>query len=314
MKKIIKTIFIGTPAFALPALEALIKDDAFHIAAVISQPDRPVGRKQTLTPPPVKVLAEKYRLAVWQPDKIGEIAEEIKKLKPDLIIVAAYAQLIPEEILSLPRYGCINIHASLLPRYRGASVIQAAILNGEKQTGVTIMKMDKTLDTGPILSQASLPLEGNETAATLSVQLASLGAGILVPTIKKYMSGEIKPQAQDASRASYARALKKEDGKIDWAKSAEKIERFVRAMNPWPGAYTPIRGRKEILKITQAGHQLLDINDRQRGEIFLYKNKLAVQCARDALALERLQLEGRTEMSAEEFLRGHADLPGSFLT
>ncbi|MDP3043507.1 MAG: methionyl-tRNA formyltransferase, partial [bacterium] len=242
----IKTIFIGTSDFGIPALRALAKDKQFEIIAVITQPDKPTGRKQILTPPPIKAEAEKYQIPIFQPEQIknlqteisaqGECASGAKNLKSDIIIVAAYAQIIPEEILNLPKYGCINIHGSLLPKYRGAACVQAAILNGDGQTGVTIMKMDKGLDTGPILWQDKINIESRDTAGALYEKLSRLGAKILPIVIKKYIAGVIKPIAQDNARASYVKRLKKQDGLIDWAKSAVEIERFIRAMAPWPSA------------------------------------------------------------------------------
>ncbi|MDD4333112.1 MAG: methionyl-tRNA formyltransferase [Patescibacteria group bacterium] len=308
----IKTIFIGTPDFGVPALEKLAADSDFEIVAVITQPDKKVGRKQILTPPPIKVLSKNLGLKIIQPEKIKEIVKEIKDLKPDLIITIAYGQIIPQAILDIPKYGCINVHGSLLPKYRGAACIAAAILNGDEETGITIMKMDASLDTGPILSQTKIKLAPTETAGTLFEKLSKLGADFLLPTIKDYISGKIKPTAQDNSQASYIKEFKKEDGMIDWQKNAIEIERFVRAMNPWPGAYTKITNYKlqitNILKIIKVEQTPIDINKYKAGEIFLYENKLAVQCGQDALIITKLQPEGKREMTSEEFLRGHKEI------
>jgi methionyl-tRNA formyltransferase len=307
----IKTIFIGTPDFAVPSLRALIKDEDFDVVAVITQPDKRVGRKQILTPPPVKVEAQKHNIVIHQPEKIFNLKYLILNLNPDIIIVIAYAQIIPESILEIPKYGVINIHGSLLPKYRGASCIQAAILNGDEKTGITIMKMDKTLDTGPILAQTEIGIALDDTAGSLYAKLSELGASILTSTLKKYIAGEIKPQPQDNSSASYVGLLKKEDGKIDWKKSAEEIEKHIRAMNPWPSAFAKIKNKN--LKIIEAENNILKINKHKIGELFLDNNKLAIQCGQDALIIKKLQLEGKKEMVTEEFLRGHKDLIGMLL-
>ncbi|MBU3905853.1 methionyl-tRNA formyltransferase [Patescibacteria group bacterium] len=315
--KKIKTIFIGTPDFAVPSLKALVKDDYFDVAGVITQPDKPVGRKQILTPPPVKVEAEKYRIPVFQPQRISNFKFQISNI--DLIVVAAYAQLIPKEILSIPQYGCINVHGSLLPKYRGAAVIQAPILSGDKQTGITIIKMDAGLDTGPILSQAKIKIQQTDNAGSLYDKLSVIGAGLLIKILKKYINGEIKPMPQDEKKASYVGVLKKKDGKINWPKPAEEIERFVRAMTPWPSAFSEIGCRMSdvgnclMLKIIEAEHEPIRINKYKIGELFLYGDKLAVQCGTDALIIKKLQLAGKKAMNGEEFLRGHNDFMGSIL-
>jgi methionyl-tRNA formyltransferase len=321
-----KTIFIGTPSFALPALESLIKDFFFDMVGVVTQPDKLVGRKQVLTPPPIKVLAEQNNILVWQPKRIKEITKELQKLNPDLIVVAAYAQIIPEEILNIPQYGCVNVHGSLLPKYRGASCIQAAILNGDNETGITIMKMDKGLDTGDILSQKNIPIQNNDTAASLYDKLSLLGGEILIPVLKKYIAGEIKPEKQDDLKANYIGLLKKEDGKINWKTSAEEIERFVRAMNPWPNGWSQLiinneklkigmqdTGKQMLVKILEVEHNALSINKYKVGEIFLEDKKLAVQCGKDALIIKKLQLEGKKENTAEDFIRGHQNFIGKVL-
>lgn len=320
MKNKIKTIFIGTPDFAVPSLRALIKDGDFDIIAAITQPDKKVGRKQILTPPPVKIEALKHNIPVAQPPKIINYQLQISELNPDIIIVIAYAQIIPESILKIPKYGIINIHGSLLPKYRGASCVQAAILNGDEKTGITIMKMDKTLDTGPILTQTEIGITPDDTTGSLYAKLSELGAEILAPALKKYIAEEIKPQAQNNAQASYVGLLKKQDGKIDWKKTAEEIEKFMRAMSPWPCAYAKIKNKKSkikniflTLKIIEAENEPLKINKYKIGELFLYENKLAVQCGTDALIIKKLQLEGKKEMAAEEFLRGNKNLIGETL-
>jgi methionyl-tRNA formyltransferase len=311
LDKKIRLIFIGTPDFALPSLKLLIKDDQIQLLAVITQPDRPAGRKQELTPPPVKELARSYGLEVLQPEKIIELKDKIRGLRPDLIIVVAYAQKLPAEILNLPRLGCLNLHGSLLPKYRGAAVIQAAILNNDRETGVTIIKMDQSLDTGPILAQSKLPMSDYDNAGQLYDKLAVLGAELLADTIKRYAAGTIKPFKQDQGRASYVKLLSKQDGRIDWTQSAAKVERFIRAMTPWPSAWT--YWQDKLIRITEAQSRPLEINSYQPGKTFLYNSGLAVQCGENALVIKKLQLAGKQELNSREFLRGQRDFVGAIL-
>jgi methionyl-tRNA formyltransferase len=318
----IRTIFIGTPLFAVPSLNALIKDERFDIVAVVTQGDKKAGRKQVVTPPPVKIEAEKNNIPVFQPEKILNLESEILNLKPDIIIVIAYAQIIPEKILNIPEYGCINVHGSLLPKYRGASPIQAAILNGDDKTGITIMKMAKGLDSGPILAEKEVNIAPSDTTASLYERLSRISAEILPEVLKKYIEGKIKPVEQDGAKASYVGLIKKEDGRVNWNKPAEEIERLIRAMNVWPCAYAMIddrrqktddRKEKQILKIIEVDHKPLKINKYKIGELFLDNNKLAVQCGKDALIIKKLQLEGKKEMASEEFLRGYKKFVGKIM-
>ncbi|MCX6800366.1 MAG: methionyl-tRNA formyltransferase [Candidatus Falkowbacteria bacterium] len=302
--KAIKTIFIGTPDFAIPSLKVLIADSDFAVVGVITKPDKPVGRKQIITPPPIKALALEHGLLVFQPEKIKEFVNEIKNLSPDLIVITAYSQIIPQSILDIPQYGCINVHGSLLPKYRGASCIQAAILNGDQETGVTIMKIDAGLDTGAILSQAKLAIESTWTGGDLYEKIAELGASILADTLKKYVNGEIVPVAQNDSAASYAGILKKEDGLIDWAWEAVRVERFVRAMQPWPGTFANFDGMR--IKIIEVSGEILSLNDGEIVKLFVHNSNLSVQCGKDTLTIKRLQLEGKKIMNSQEFLNGHS--------
>jgi len=306
--KKLSTIFIGTPDFGVPAFEVLI--EKYNVKAVITQPDKKIGRKQTLTPPPIKQAAQKNDIEVWQPEKIKDVKEKIISLNLDFAVVAAYAQIIPKEILDIPKYGFLNIHASLLPKYRGASCIQASILAGDNKTGVTIMKMDEGLDTGPILAQISLEIDKNDTAGALFDKLSILGKNLLITTLEKYLDGKIKPIQQNNKQASYVGILKKENGKIDWQKDALYIERFVRAMHPWPGAFTRLGGK--ILKITKA-NKIIYTNEKMVGEIFLNKNNLAIQCGKNALLISKLQLEGKKEINAKDFILGYKNRIGSVL-
>lgn len=306
----IRTIFIGTPDFAVPGFKALLKNNSFEIMAVITQPDKKTGRKQTLSSPPVKKEAEKNNIKVWQPYKITEIVPQIKKLNPDLIVVVAYGQLIPKSILDIPKFGCFNVHASLLPKYRGAAAIQAPLLNGDKKTGVTIMKMDSGLDTGPVLKQTEIEISPNETASTLHDKLAQSGANILAQSLLDYINNKTKPKKQEEEKAIYVSQLKKEDGLINWQNSAEKIERMVRALSPWPGTYT--KYKQKTLKILEI-ESIIEINNRTAGEVFLFNQKMAIQCGQDSLLIARLQLEGAKEMPASDFLKGRPDIEGTIL-
>jgi len=308
-----KTIFIGTPAFGIPTLEALFTDPYFEIVAVVSQPDRPVGRTQQLTPTPIKTVALRHRAQVFQPEKIKDILPVLTELQPDLIVVVAYAQIIPESVLNLPQFGCINIHASLLPKYRGAAVLQAPILHGDEQSGITIMKMDRTLDTGPIISQHPVSIIANETTISLGRKLSLLGGEIITNVLKRYVGGEIKPVAQDNSLSSYAPMLTKEDGRINWKRSAIEIERHLRAMLPWPGSWTIWNDKQlKIISVNPKPHR---IDQYRLAEVFTLSNgKLAIQCGIDALEINKVQLEGRTETDADEFLRGYPTVIHSVLT
>ena len=306
-----KIIFIGTAEFGLPAFEGLTRDENFEIVLVITQPDKPIGRKQVVTSSPIKIAAEKKDITILQPEHIIDIKEKISLLKPDVIIVAAYAQLIPEEILNLPKHGCLNLHASLLPKYRGSAIIQAAILNGDEKTGLTIIKMDKGLDTGPILAQTAINIDNNDTAETLYDKLSAMGADFMLETVKKYLAGKITPKIQDSSQASYVKEITKSDGLINWSKPATDIEKFIRAMNSWPMAWTWQDGKQ--IKIISAQNQPIEINSYKPGKTFKYNNGLAVQCGKDALIIKKLQLEGKNALESEEFLRGHKDFIGAVL-
>lgn len=306
-----RIIFIGTSAFGLPAFKALINDQTFEIVLAISQPDKPSGRKQLIISAPIKIAAEKNNITILQPEHIIDIKEKIALLKHDLIIVAAYAQLIPEVILNIPKFGCLNLHGSLLPKYRGAATMQAAILNGDEQTGVTIIKMDKNLDTGPILKQIAIDINQNDTAGSLHEKLAAVSANFLIETVKQYLSGEITPETQNPEQSSYAKTLAKSDGLIDWSKPAQDLEKFIRAMSPWPTAWTWWQGKQ--VKIISAQNQPIEINSYKPGKTLKYNNGLAVQCGQDALIIKKLQLEGKTAMDSQEFLRGQKDFIGSTL-
>ncbi|OGF25920.1 methionyl-tRNA formyltransferase [Candidatus Falkowbacteria bacterium RIFOXYB2_FULL_34_18] len=311
-----KAIFIGTPDFGIPALCALIDDKNFDVAGVVTQPDKKIGRKQVISCPACKLEAQKCKIPVWQPDSIKSFDFPVVDI--DLIIVAAYAQIIPKKILEMPKYGCINIHGSLLPKYRGASCIQAAIINGDVETGVTIIKMNEGLDTGDILAQEKIKIEKNDTTGTLFGKISQLGGKLLIPTLKKYIQGEIKSVPQNNSRASYVGMLSKKDGHIDWTKSAIEIERFVRAMNPWPSAYAQIKNEKskvksQLVKIIGVDNNIIKINKYKPGELFLHNNELAIQCGTNSLNIKKIQLGGKKPLNSNVFLQGNSNLIGKVL-
>ncbi len=309
--KKIRLIFMGTPDFALPGLKTLITSPDFNIVGVFTSPDKPIGRHQILTPPAVKRLAVENNLAIFQPHSLKNEIANIQRLNPDLIVVIAYGKIIPPEILKLPRFGGINVHASLLPKYRGAACLNAPILNGDQETGITIMKMDAGLDTGPILRQAKIQLTDQENLEKIRDRLSQLGAKLLIPTLKDFMAGDIKPQIQEETKASYVKIINKEDGRIDWKKSALEIERMVRAYNPWPGTYSTVN--KKILKIKSVENKILENNKHKIGKIFLTENKLAVQCGTDSLIISELQMAGKKVMTAKNFLSGHQNIIGKIL-
>lgn len=305
-------IFMGTPEFSVPTLEALINSGDFLVKAVITQEDKPVGRNQTLQAPAVKICAQKHKIQVLQPKKIGEIFDKLKELAPDLIVVLAYGQIIPQNILDLPKFGCLNIHASLLPKYRGAACLQAAILNGDKETGLTIMKMEAGLDTGPILKQFLIPLNGKESIEELHDQAALLGGQIIVPVLKDYLDGKLIPQTQDDSLSSYVKTIKKEDGRLDFQKSAVELERQIRAFNPWPGSFALTEDDK-MLKIGAVAQEIFPITNHLPGELFTDNQSLMLATKDGALQIQSLQLAGGKMMTAKEFITGHQNFIGKIL-
>jgi len=302
---------MGTPDFAVPGLEALLQASDLEIVGVFTQTDKPAGRQQKLTPPPIKEIALKNNLKIFQPEKIKNEVETILSLKPDLIIVIAYGKIIPPTILDIPKYGCLNVHASLLPKYRGAACLNAPIINGDTETGLTIMKIDAGLDTGPILRQAIIKLTGHETLKDLHDTLAKKSAELLVPTIHDWLDGKITPQIQNNSQASYVKLITKEDGRLNWKEPAVKIERLIRGFNPWPGTFSKIG--QQTLKIISVDHEILNINQYKTGTIFLEKGQMAIQCGQNSLVILKLQLEGKKIMTVEEFLRGNKSFIGQVL-
>jgi methionyl-tRNA formyltransferase len=307
-----KIIFIGTPEYGAIILDKLIKG-GYSPILVITALDKPIGRKQIITPPPVKVIAQEYKIPTLQPEKIENCKSEIEDLKPDLTIVAAYSQIIPKDILAIPKFGFLNVHPSLLPRWRGPSPIQFTILNGDKKAGVTIIKIAEKVDAGPIVAQKEIALEGKETYIELHNNLGELGGNLLIKTIPKFLKGEIKPEFQEASGATYSKIIKKEDGKIDWNKSALDIERQIRAFSPWPGTFI-LWGDKRIKILKARVMEKINTVDYPIGKTLVApQNELCVQTGKGFLIIEKLQMEGKKELSSKEFLRGYPNFIGVVL-
>lgn len=313
-----KIIFIGTPKFGAIILDGLIQDN-FKPVLVVTAPDKPVGRKQILTPSPVKVLAEKYKISVLQPKKLLTAIKELSAVNPDLIIVAAYGQILLKRILEIPKYGSLNLHPSLLPRWRGASPIQSTILAGDKETGTTIILMDKKMDHGPIIAGEKLSIKNEKwTYRKLEEELANLGAKLLIKTIPKWIKEEIKPAIQDEACATYTKIIKKEDGRIDWEKPAQEIERKIRAFEKWPGSFCfwPKNSQNIRLKILKADTLIQSFHGPfgVLGKTFqASNNKIAVQAGKDFLIVEELQPESKKPQRSEDFLRGYPDFIGIIL-
>ncbi|GBD11874.1 Methionyl-tRNA formyltransferase [bacterium HR23] len=310
-----RLVFMGTPAFALPVLEALA-EAGHHISGVFTQPDKPAGRGRVLEPPPVKVWAEGKGIPVFQPPSLRrpEAQETLRRLAPEVIVVSAYGKILPPEVLAIPPLGCLNLHPSLLPRYRGPSPVQSAILNGDPVTGVTVMLMDAGLDTGPILSQQEEPIRDEDTAGTLTERLFRLGATLLVHTLERWARGKISPIPQDPSQATTTRLLKKEDGLLDFTQPAVRLWRMVRAYDPWPGTFTRWKGK--VLKVLEARPWAEDTPHRPGTVVPLPPHAPApagVQTGEGVLALLRLHLEGKRPLGCREFLLGYGDFLGARL-
>jgi methionyl-tRNA formyltransferase len=308
-------VFMGSPAFALPALQSLMSNQ-YEIRAVYTQPDKPTGRGRQVMACPVKRFAVSQGMRVIQPESFRDPQEAglLAALKPDIIIVAAYGQILPAAVLELPRYKCINIHPSLLPRYRGPSPVAAPILNGDPVTGVTIMLIERKVDSGPVLSQEELAISDDDTTESLSQRLAVMGAGKLVETIPRWVEGKIEPRRQDDSRATYTRMEAKEDGLLDWNLPAVVLWRRVRAYHPWPGCYFHWKGgRLSVIKAIA----LPDAESGEAGRVVALPRtapaRIAVRTADGLLGLVSVQPEGKREMTAADFSAGHRDFAGSAL-
>ena len=295
-----RVVFMGSPDFSVPSLRALA-DGGYDIAGVVTQPDRPAGRGGKLAPPAVKEAAVELGLALIQPGKLRETEamEQLRAWQPDVIVVVAFGQILRPDVLSLPPLGCLNVHGSLLPRWRGAAPIQAAILAGDEQTGVTIMKMDPGVDTGPLLSQRATPIRPDDTAGTLFEKLSTLGADLLLETLPAYLAGQIDPQPQPEVGATYAPMLKKEDGRLDWVRPARELARRVRAFNPWPGAFFERQeGALKVLRAHTADAQ------REPGQHLVYEKLPAVGTGEGLLVLDEVQPPGKKPMPGRAFLAG----------
>jgi len=306
----VKVLFMGSPKFAIPILEGLL---AHHrVVGVVTQPDRPAGRGLKLKPPPVKELALAHGIPVFQPESLKreEAIAWIRAKEPDVIVVAALAKSFPQQSSESPPHGCLNVHASLLPRYRGAAPIPAAILNGDPETGITIILMDEGLDTGPIVARKAIPISPEDTAGTLEEKLSRLGAELLLEILPAWVEGKIKPLPQEGE-PSYTKPVKKEEGLLDWGLPAEFLARKVRAFNPWPGAFTFWKGK--LLKIWRATPAALTSGEAP-GKVFRDSEGVKVACGSGALLLREIQLEGKSRMGPEEFARGQRDFVGSILT
>ncbi len=301
---------MGTPDFSVGALKALA-ENGYEIAGVVTQPDKPRGRGKASSMTPVKEAALELGLTVYQPSRVREqsFMDTVRALNPDVIVVSAFGQIIPKALLELPRYGCVNIHASLLPKYRGAAPIQWAVMDGEPVSGVTIMQMDEGLDTGDMLAKTEVPLEPDETGGSLFDKLSRAGAELLIRTLPALEQGTLTPEKQPLeSPTAYARMIRKEDGRIDWNLEAEAIERRIRGLNPWPSAYTELTGK--ILKIWRA-----EVLPKESGQApgtvtEAGKGGFCVQTGKGVLRLLEVQLEGKKRMDAQAFLRGFHAAPG----
>ena len=312
MTQPLRIIFAGTPDFAARHLQALI-DSEHQIVAVYSQPDRPAGRGKKLKASEVKALALEHDLPVFQPQslKTDEALEELSSLNADIMIVVAYGLILPKAILDAPRLGCLNVHGSILPRWRGAAPIQRAIWAGDQQTGVTIMQMDEGLDTGDMLHISCCPIDSTETSASLYAKLAELGPDALIDTINRLANGDITPEPQNDADANYAKKLSKDEANIDWSMDAEQIERNIRAFNPWPVCFTQMRGN--TVKIYQAN--VVEQSGAAGTVLASDKNGIVVACGKHALSISELQPQGKKPMAINDFLNGRSDwvTPGTVL-
>jgi methionyl-tRNA formyltransferase len=307
----IRLVFMGTPDFAVPALKTLIETQ--KVVGVVTQPDRPAGRGRQPSPPPVKVVAATAGIPVYQPKSLRseEVAEPLRQWQPEMIVVAAFGQILRPHVLDLPPLGCINVHASLLPRWRGASPIHHAILAGDARTGVSLMRMDVGLDTGPVYVQQAIPIDAGETAASLHDKLAELGAAMLAEHLMGIAGGRLTAIPQNDEESTYAPIIKKEDGRLDWQQTSEALERRIRAMTPWPGAFTSWQG--QMLKVLRARPVQGPLPDGELGEVVMGAGTAVVLTQNGGLALQEIQLAGKRAMAVADFLRGRPELIGSKL-
>lgn len=298
-----KTIFLGTPSFAVPSLQALYEAQNIEILAVITQPDKPAGRKGILKPPPLKIKALQLGLTVYQPENQKDLKAILKKLDFDFLVVIAYGMILKKEILDIPKIAPINVHASLLPKYRGASPIQEALIHGDQETGISIIKMSKKMDQGDVYLIKRFVILKEDNFLTLSQKLADLSAQLLPKVLEDISDNYLKPLPQNHSKASYCHKIDKNDGKINFAKSAEAIKNIMRAYNPWPGVFTEFKGKK--LKIIEAE---IDNKNLKPGEFKIHDHQLQIGTIEGSLNLKKLQFEGKNEMEITQFLNGYKQL------
>lgn len=301
-------VFMGTPDFSVPTLQALI--DHHEVIGVVTQPDRPAGRGGKIRQSPIKQLALRHDISVFQPKRLRseDAIAELKQWQPDVYVVAAFGQILPQAVLDIPLYRSINVHASLLPRWRGAAPIHAAIRAGDAETGVTIMKMDAGLDTGPMLSKRAIPITADETGQSLHDKLSQIGAELLIETLPGYLAGEIMPELQPDTGETYAPQIKKEEGEIDWSQAADSIERLVRAFTPWPGTYTHFDGKQ--LKL-HAGEVIS--GSAVAGQVVEREGRIAIGTGSDLYAVTEVQLAGKTRSNIDDFVNGYQDFIGATL-
>lgn len=305
-----RLVFMGTPEFAVPSLEALAGRGTYEIVLVITQPDRPAGRGRALQPSAIKQTAERFGLPVWTPENLRreEAQTRLREAAPDVQVVVAYGEILRPAVLEIPPHGTLNVHASLLPKYRGPAPIAGALLAGERETGVTIMLLDPGMDTGPILSQRAIPIAPDDTAGSLHDRLAQLGAELLIETLPRWLAGEIQPQPQDHSKATVTRMLTKEDGRLDWTQPAAALANRVRAFDPWPGAFTTWKGQQlKILKARALERPAM----LSPGMVAHIAEGVAVATGTGWLLLEIVQLAGKRPQPVETFVHGHQEFIGS---
>lgn len=311
-----KIIFFGTPEFAIPTLETLYNEGGFDVVTVVTNPDEPVGRKKQFTPSPIKHFARHLNIKVLEPEKLKdneELIEELKSLEADIAVVVAYGKILPAEYLTIPRLGFVNVHYSLLPKYRGATPIQSAILEGEEKTGITIMQIDEELDHGPILAQEEYPIEPQDNTVTLKKKFSKLGAVLLIKTLKQIKNGESVAENQDHAQATYTKKFTREDARIDWAKKTDEILRQIRALNPEPGTWT--MWKDKVLKIEMAQKTTIrSDNDAPIGKVSGDFDSIQIKTKDGWLTATIVQLEGKSPVQGKDFLRGHRKLKEEILT
>lgn len=316
-KKIkLRVVFMGTSELSEVVFKSLLENE-YNIVAAFTKPDKKIGRKQEVSVPNVKKLAQEHKIPVFQPTKFNsETTQNLKELKPDLVIVAAYGKIIPKDALEIPGFGFINVHVSILPKYRGPSPVQNALIAGERETGVTIMLMDQGIDTGDILTQKKISIEPDDNTEILMKKLAKLGSDLLIETVPSWIEGKIETKHQDHSQATLCQLIEREDGRIFWTETAESIHNKFRALTPWPGIYTYWKTESKIVRLKLLSIKLQKINPvekYQEGQIFELGNDIGVQTGAGVIILKEIQKEGRNAMSAKDFVNGHKNFIGSIL-